>query len=130
MKREVENWLKIARYDLKTARVAYKNKLYLKVIENCHSATEKILKGLILSKKKRKPPKIHNLMILAGEALLGNLKNEIKIAFDELNDIYILTRYPDDFDSMIADLSEQRAYKILKKIGGIFKWLEKQIMQI
>ena len=42
MKPETENWLKIAKYDLITAKTCLQTGLYLKVFENCHAALEKM----------------------------------------------------------------------------------------
>ncbi len=124
--KQVENWLKIAKYDLRAAKSAFKENLYLKVVENSHSAIEKLLKGLIQSSNKQ-PPKIHNLMILASETILNELKEETKKTLDELNDAYMLTRYPDDFDAVELDLSKDKVQIILKRVERIFKWLEKKI---
>ena len=58
MKPEAENWLKIARYDLKVAKGCLESKFYLKVFENCHAALEKIIKGIISENQDKEPPKI------------------------------------------------------------------------
>ncbi|MBI1859276.1 MAG: HEPN domain-containing protein [Candidatus Melainabacteria bacterium] len=47
MKKETENWLKIARNDLKIAKALFKEGLYLGVIEHSHASLEKLLKGII-----------------------------------------------------------------------------------
>lgn len=46
MKPETENWLKIARSDLKVAELCFKNDCHSKTIEQCHSCLEKLLKGI------------------------------------------------------------------------------------
>ncbi len=126
MKPETENWLKIASNDLKIAKLCLKNNHHSKVIEQCHSCLEKLLKGIIIEKKDIQPPKIHDLLELASLTLISNIQNEIKSLFDELNDLYISTRYPDNFD-IIEDISKKRSKEILQQTREVFKWLQTQI---
>lgn len=127
MKPETKNWLEIARYDLKVAKGCLKSKFYLTVFENCHAAIEKLLKGIITENTKNKPPKIHNLLRLVSIALLEDLEKETKSLFDDLNNIYIATRYPKDFEELQDYLSKDKAIETYRKVERIFKWLEKKI---
>lgn len=126
MKPSSKNWLKIARYDLKAAEAAYKSRLYIKVYENSHAALEKLLKGVIVENDKH-PKKIHDLLRLASEAVIENLKDEVKETFDELNTIYFSTRYPEDFDELEEELNKEKTKNLLKQVRRIFKWLEEKI---
>ena len=126
MKPETKNWLKIARYDLSAAKACLKSKFYLKVFENCHAAIENLLKGIITENTRNKPPKIHNLLRLVSIALLENLEKETKSLFDDLNNIYIATRCPKDFEELQDYLSKDKAIETYKKVERIFKWLEKK----
>ena len=126
MKPETENWLKIAKNDLKVAELCLKNDCHSKVIEQCHSCLEKLLKGIIAEKKDIQPPKIHDLLELVSLTLISNIQDEIKNLFDELNDLYISTRYPDNFD-VIESLSKERSKEILQQTKEVFKWLQNQI---
>ena len=67
MKKETENWLKIARHDLKIAEVLFKDGLYLGVIEHSHAALEKLIKGIIAEQDKN-PSRIHSLLKLVSTA--------------------------------------------------------------
>ena len=58
MKKETENWLKIARHDLKIAEALFKEGLYLGVIEHGHAALEKLIKGIIVNRSNKIVPKI------------------------------------------------------------------------
>ena len=127
MKPETENWLKIARYDLKVARGNLKLGFNLKVFESCHSSLEKLLKALITEHGKNKPPKIHDLLKLTSLALIRNLQDDIKQVLDELNEVYITTRYPENIEEVFLQLSKEKTKTILKKSERIFKWLEKKI---
>ncbi len=127
MKPEAKNWLKIARYDLKAAKDNFKTQNYLKVIEACHSSLEKLLKGIIVEHVKLTPPKIHDLLKLTSIALIKNLQEETKKVINKLNELYITTRYPENFEEIVSYLSKDKTNEILKNTERIFKWLEKKI---
>lgn len=126
MKKETENWLKIAKNDLKIAKALFKEGLYSGVIEHGHAALEKLIKGIIVEQN-REPPKIHNLLRLVSMTLIQNVQEDIKITFEELNDLYFSVRYPENFDEVQIELSIQKITEIFNKINDIFKLLEKNI---
>lgn len=127
MKPETENWLLIAKYDLKSAQVSLDGEMYFKVIENCHSALEKIIKGIITERKDTEPPKIHNLLKLCSLAIIEEVKKDIKDTLNQLNNFFILARYPDNFNAVNKLLSKEKAKEVYNKTKRIFKWLEKKI---
>ena len=71
--------------------------------------------------------KIHDLLRLASEALLINLQAEVLDLFQELNSIYMSTRYPDEFDAIMEKLDKSRTELILSKTKRTFTWLEKKL---
>lgn len=127
MKPQTENWLEIAKYDLNVAKGNLKLGFNLKVFENCHSSLEKLLKAIITEHGKTSPPKIHDLLKLTSLALIKNLQDDIKPVLDELNEVYMTTRYPENIREVLEQLSKERTKTILKKSERIFKWLEKKI---
>lgn len=126
MKKSTENWLKISRYDLKCAENDFKGELYLKSVQNCHASLEKLLKGIITESGKE-PAKIHNLLKLTSEALIENLQDDIKELFSELNNLFVSTRYPDEYDNLEKELTKEKVEQVLKETKRIFKWLEQKI---
>lgn len=126
MKPSSENWLKIARYDLKVAHDNFKSGNNMAAIEKCHNSLEKLLKGII-SENKQQPSKVHDLLRLCSEALIINLQSDVQDLFQELNSIYMTTRYPDEFDLIQERLDKERTEKILKETKKIFLWLEKKL---
>jgi len=126
LKKDTYNWLKIAEYDLKAAQVSFDGAMYLTCVEKCHNSLEKLLKGII-TEHGQIPSKIHNLLKLTSEALIDNLQEDIKSLFNELNQVYISTRYPDELTEIEELLSKPETEKILKATKEIFKWLEKKI---
>ena len=129
MKKETENWLKIANNDLKVAEELFKDGLYLNVIEHSHAALEKLLKGVIFDQKNENPPKIHSLLRLVSMTLIKNLEINIEDLFKELDIKYIAVRYPEDVDALQASLPKEVVSKILSKVKEVFKCLEKNIQK-
>lgn len=126
MKQASQNWIQIAKLELKAANTLYKDSNYVKCIEHCHAAIEKILKALI-TEQDQIPAKIHDLLKLASVAILENLQLEIKDFFDDLNEIYMSTRYPDEFVEVEKEISEPKTKEILEKTKRTFDWIEKKI---
>ena len=126
MKPETENWLKIARYELKVAEALLKDSLFLKVIEHCHASLEKLVKGIIAEQDKN-PPRIHSLLKLVSITLIENVDDDIKTMLKELDRLYISVRYPDDIDYVQSQLPEAKVNEIFKKVKEIYKLLEKNL---
>jgi HEPN domain-containing protein len=126
VKKQTENWLKIAKYELSAAEALFKNELYLKSVEHCHAALEKLLKGLITSND-QEAPRIHDLLRLASLALVENLQSEITPILDEVNRCYMISRYPDDIDDLLEEINNTEAERILKETKRIFAWLNQKI---
>ena len=127
MKKETENWLKIARHDLKIAEALFKEGLYLGVIEHGHAALEKLIKGIIVGRSNKTPPKIHSLLELVSLALIENLETDMRKLLQELDIKYIAVRYPEDIDYLQKSLSKETAQNILSRVKEVFKCLEKNI---
>ena len=127
MKRETENWLKLANNDLKVAETLFKEGLYINVIEHTHAALEKSIKGLIAEQKDIQPPKVHDLLKLVALTLIENVQEETKRTLDELNDLYLSTRYTDDFDKLIKILHSDKVKDIFERSKEVFKWIQKKL---
>ena len=129
MKKETENWLKIAKNDLKVAEALFKEGLYLGVIEHSHAVLEKVLKGIIVERSNKNPPKIHNLLELVSLALIENLEADMKKLLQELDIKYIAVRYPEDVDYLQKSLPKETVHNILSRVREVFKCLEKNIQK-
>ncbi len=126
MKDSALNWIKIAKVELRAAESLYNDCNYIKSIEHCHAALEKILKGLI-TENGQIPAKIHDLLKLASIAIIENIQVEVQDLFDELNEVYMATRYPDEFVEVEKEIGEAKTKEILEKTKKAFKWIEKKI---
>ncbi len=126
LEKSVQNWLKIAKYDLDTAKACLDTERFISCVEKCHNALEKILKAL-LQAQTQTPAKVHDLLILCSNAVIENLQEETKEFLADLDDLYIGTRYPEDFELMESRISEEEATKVFKESKRIFEWLRKKI---
>lgn len=126
MRRATENWLRIAKAELKAAQSLFNDSNHIKSTEHCHAALEKILKAII-TENEQVPAKIHDLLKLASIAIIENLQIEVQDLLDELNDIFMATRYPDEFLEIEAKITQEKNLDLLEKTKETFKWLEKKI---
>lgn len=127
MKKETENWLKIALNDLKSARTLLKEGLHLNAVEHSHAALEKLIKGIITEQKGLQPPKVHALLKLVSLTLIQNVEDDIKKFLIELDASYISVRYPDDIERISLKFTKNETEGVVRKTESIFKWLEKQL---
>jgi len=67
MEKYTEEWLKQSDYDMDTAEYMHQGGRNLYAVFMCHLAIEKTLKGLYYEKRRKLPPKSHNLIHLVNE---------------------------------------------------------------
>ena len=127
VKKETENWLRIAESDLKAAEALIKSGLHLQCVEHCHAALEKLLKGMIKEQKDIQPPKVHSLLKLISLTIIQDLEDDIKKLLRTLDASYISMRYPEDIERFNLQFSTTETEKILNRVKELFKWLKKQI---
>jgi len=101
---------------LKTAR-------YIYVLFMCHLSVEKLLKALYEAVLKKIPPKTHNLIFLSNSINLEIPQNHLKI-LESLNDLSIVTRYPEDIDGLVRAFKKDRVEEYLKGTKALLKWLK------
>ena len=110
MNERVEYWISLSEYDLKTAKAMLKSKRFLYVGFMCHQTIEKALKAVI-SKDLADgeiPPKVHNLLKLASDALLFESMSESQQnLLYELNPLNIDARYPEYKDEITLGLNKK-----------------------
>ena len=126
MKKEVQNWLDSARYDLETAGHLFRAGSYIHTVFMCHLALEKVLKAKVEEITGKTPPKTHDLEYLMGLAELSPDENTEKFILG-LSDVDVATRYPGDFQMMLRNFSQERAELILSKATEVFQWIERTI---
>jgi len=112
-------WVKIAEYDLGTAKAMLDSGRYLYVGFMCHQSIEKILKAIYVVQMNEMPPRIHNLARLIK---LTELQEEISLEhlelIQELNPLNIVSRYPDQELEILGDLNFDYSKSLLERTGG------------
>jgi HEPN domain-containing protein len=126
MKKEIQNWLDSARYDLETAEYLFCAGRYIYTVFMCHLALEKVLKAKVEEITGEEPPKTHDLEYLTGLARLS-LNEDMEDFVLELSNLSVITRYPRDFQMMLKDFSRERTELTLSKATEVFQWIERTI---
>jgi HEPN domain-containing protein len=83
---------------------------------------EKLLKALYEADLRKIPPKTHNLIYLSRTINLKVPESHLQ-TLESLNDLSIVTRYPEDIDSLIKSFRKERVEEYLKKTKALLKWL-------
>ncbi len=123
MKEEVRRWLRLAEDDLKSAQASFDNKQYYVCAFLCQQSVEKGLKALII-KKTGQLIKIHDLVILGKKI---NLPQELLDKCDQLNGVYLDTRYVDMGGILPSEkFKKSNTIQFLRTCNEVLKWLKKK----
>jgi len=122
--KSIANWIESSNYDIKTAEHMFETKRYVYVLFMCHLAVEKLLKALYEAAREKVPPKTHNLVYLMNEADLDVPEGHLRTV-ESLNDISVVTRYPEDIRALIKAFKKERAEDYLKRTKALLTWLKR-----
>jgi HEPN domain-containing protein len=120
----IANWIKSSNYDIKTAEHMFATGRYVYVLFMCHLAVEKLLKALYEATYEKVPPKTHNLIYLSNAVKLEIPENLLQ-TIESLNDLSVVTRYPEDINALVKAFKKDRSADYLKKTKELLKWLKK-----
>ncbi len=125
MSDKVEYWLKLAEYDMETARVMLSSGRYLYVGFMCHQVVEKALKGCYAKLVGGVPPKTHNLIQLASlTALDGKFSQKQNKLLAVLNSLNIENRYPSERKFLAISQTAKKCREYLADTEEMLKWIE------
>ena len=125
MRKEAKDWLKQAKADMKTAKDCLAAGNYYATAFFGQQAVEKLLKSYFIAKKKKVPPKTHNLLELSLEL---KIPNRFLTTARELTPAFIIARYPDAAGRPPVELYDNKtATEILKKAERFFGWLKNRM---
>jgi HEPN domain-containing protein len=122
--KSIANWIESSNYDIRTAEHMFETKRYVYVLFMCQLSVEKLLKGLYEAAREKVPPKTHNLVYLISESDLDVPESHLK-TLESLNDISVVTRYPEDIRSVVKAFKKERAEDYLKRTKALLKWLKR-----
>ena len=124
-----KEWFKQADYDLETADAMFKTGRYIYTVFMCHLCIEKALKGLYVKKFKKDPPKIHNLNYFC-EKIKIKLKKDLQNFVDNLNDLSIPTRYPDELERLLGVRVDLLTIKAVKQKPELWKSIKEDVVYV
>lgn len=125
---KIDYWIELAEYDLKSAEIMFRNKMFLYVGFMCHQAIEKMFKALYVKTLKELPPKTHNLGNLVKKiGIESTLTDDITDIIDKLNPLNIEARYPTYKDELFKLLTEEYCSQLMKDTGVIFQWIKTKL---
>ncbi|MBI4714341.1 MAG: HEPN domain-containing protein [Nitrospirae bacterium] len=124
MRKDTENFLLSAEYDLATANHMLETGRFVYVVFMCHLSIEKILKAIAAETTATIPPKTHNLLYLIK--LTGvNLPEDLFEFVSKINNASIVTRYPEDFSKLLEAYPKEIVKEYLEKTKGVVGWLKR-----
>lgn len=121
-----QEWLAQASYDLDTAGAMLKTGRYIYCIFMCHLSIEKALKSCYVKSLKNNPPKVHDLSYLC-EKIKIDLPAQELIFLDELNDLSVPARYPDELKKILKEYNKKRTAEVFSSTKRFLLWLKKNI---
>lgn len=121
-------WLRQAEYDLETAEAMFKAKRFIYTVFMCHLAIEKMLKALYTKAFEKSPSKTHDLIYLFQKIEMKTTKQYLDF-LKSLNDLSVLSRYPDELERLMSQFTESRTQGILEKTKEVFLWLRKRLQE-
>jgi HEPN domain-containing protein len=83
-----------------------------------------MIKALYEAIHEKIPPKTHNLVALLNTIELDVPEEELK-TIESLNDISVVTRYPEDIRALIKAFKKDRVEDYLKQTKRLLKWFKK-----
>ncbi len=123
MRKDTQNWLASAEYDIETAKHMLATGRYLYVILMCHLALEKTLKAIAAEACQKAPPKTHDLLFLVDLGRVSPAQQHLDF-LGKINNASIPTRYPEDLKQAIAAYPKQVAEDYLAQAQEVLAWLK------
>lgn len=121
-------WLESAKDDWNVARHLYENGDYPYSLFFGHLTIEKILKAIYVERTGDNPPFTHRLVFLAEKSSLKLAEEKLRL-LETITDFNLEARYPDEKFSFRKRCTKEFTGRYLEEIGGLKKWLEKQLKQ-
>lgn len=122
MAKPEENWENQARYDLETARAMLASGRYLYVLFCSQQCVEKAVKAVIVRRTGEFPPGVHNLLRLCENAGIP-LDQDAGQFLGDLSNYHIQTRYPEEMQSLGAQVTPEAAQEVFGRTEEVAQWL-------
>ena len=128
MKKRAKEWIKYSKLDLDSALKLLANpELTQSAAFHCQQSIEKSLKAII-EEKIRKVPRTHDLIKLNGLIEECGIKLSInEDVLDQVNDVYIETRYPSDLGLIPEGIPK---VETIKYFYDLSESIHKQVIEV
>ncbi len=126
MDKRPQEWIRQADYDIDTSEFMFNGGRYFYAVFMCHLSIEKALKGLYQARLNEAPPKVHNLVYLLNKIGIKPAEAIGKFLI-KLNEVNIVTRYPEDIDKLQRDFTQSVVKDILSKSKEALGWIKAQL---
>ena len=123
----IKYWLDSAEHDLDAAATLLAAGKYDWSLFIGHLVLEKVIKAMfVLNNDNRIPPKVHNLVKLAGLSKI-ELDEKKKLYLDRVNDFNLEVRYPEYKNEFYKTCTKEFTEENLQKIKELYKWIKSQL---
>lgn len=124
--RVVQNWLISADDDLRSVRIAFRGRDYVKALFWGHLYLEKLLKAVITKQTGKHAPYGHALDVLAAKANLNLQPTQISM-LDRVTRYNIQARYDDHKFTLKKLATREFCQREIKEIEEFGKWLKSML---
>ena len=126
MEKQTEEWLRQSDYDMDTADYMHQGGRHMYAVFMCHLAIEKALKGLYYEKRRKLPPRSHNLIYLLNEIGIKPPEDPGRFIV-KLSEASVPTRYPENLAKLQQTYSEAVVKDILGRSQEVIVWIKGQL---
>lgn len=123
---EVQEWFAQSEYDLGSAEAMFDSGRYMYVVFMCHLAVEKALKGFVVHRTGKAPPRTHNLVQLAGLAQPTLTSAQTKF-LGRLSAAGVSTRYPQELSKALKDYPADVVRRYIAETREVVSCLKSQV---
>jgi HEPN domain-containing protein len=123
----IEYWVETSKRDWKTVQNMFKSKDFVPALFFAHLVIEKLLKAhWVKNSSLNHPPKIHNLISLAGK-IDYEFTDEELVFMGRMNDFQLEGRYPDYTRNIYKIYKAKETEPIIKEVDKLRKCLLKNL---
>ncbi len=127
MKEITKQWLEFVDNDLNLVKEIVDNPEHREaIVFHLQQALEKVIKAYIQEIKNIEPPKIHNLVLLINISSL-ELNNDDLVLLQDLNRLYIDSRYPDSIEELKDYLTREKISELYNCTERLILWIRNKL---